>query len=888
MLYPVKLIDIELSEPLNSITQLEGYKGIQIMLRLYGRPVGNIKLPVANNSLDSKFLNELILNKHANAILQIGLQNTLAAQNGEFYIKDLLKAKPIPAQANLPLVTVAVCTRNRSEDLARCLEAICNLDYSNLDILIIDNAPGDNSTQMLIENKFPHLRYVREPRPGLNWARNRAIIEARGEIIAYTDDDVIVDKRWVSEMAILFTENPEVMSVTGLVVPYELETKSQALFEYYGGFGRGFQRKWFRVENRKVPWKLLGAGQFGTGANMAYRRCIFDEIGYFDPALDVGTVTNGGGDLEMFFRILKEGHTLVYEPAAFVRHRHRRSYPELRYQITNNSKGFFSYCIRSIRAYPNERDSFYRLWFWWIRKWILRRLIKSYVGESKVLRDLIIAEIQGFFKSFSLYSNAKKTSIKIRQKFEPELEAKPDYSSFNNKQDIVCEETITGIRMIDINKPVEKLTSVSQYKKIRLFIKWDKWLLGYTDIFNHYQPISKSRLIECIAQSHGFKLNNLFHISKSTSGNSISEAIKHLCSVIEKNKIVERISSTVTVSIVVATYDRPDDLRNCLRHLVKQNSSRKIEIIVVDNNPSSGLSVPVISEFPEVILVNETLKGLSYARNAGINASSGDIILTTDDDVTVPPDWVENTVAPFKRDEVMAVTGNVLPIELETDAQHHFEKYGGLGRGFNRFKANKKWFTSFKRKAVPTWKLGACANAAFRASVFEHPHIGLFNEALGAGTPTGCSEDSYLMYKILKANYEIIYEPTSYVWHKHRQTLKAFRKQIYNYSKGHIAHHLLTAIHDKDLRGLYRIFIDLPLTNLRRLKQSIIGRSDYPVSMIFLEIAGNFAGPLSLLRSWLKVKKQGRSASYKGYSKLTGESKNILKASEELIDNRTM
>ena len=210
----------------------------------------------------------------------------------------------------------------------------------------------------------------------------------------------------------------------------------------------------------------------------------------------------------------------------------------------------------------------------------------------------------------------------------------------------------------------------------------------------------------------------------------------------------------------------------------------------------------------------------------------------------------------------MAVTGNVLPIELETEAQHHFEKYGGLGRGFKRFEANKRWFQSFKRRAVPTWRLGACANAAFRATIFKHPEIGFFNETLGAGTPTGCSEDSYLLYKILKANYVIIYEPTSYVWHKHRQNMASFRRQIYNYSKGHVAHHLITLIRDKDLRGLFRIIIELPITNLKRIKKSFRGRSNYPISMIFLEVAGNFAGPWALLRSWLRVKKHGRSARY--------------------------
>ena len=108
----------------------------------------------------------------------------------------------------------------------------------------------------------------------------------------------MVDPGWIKALAALFAEHSEVMLVTGLVVPYELETEAQVLFEQYGGFGRGFERKWVRVDReRDGPFKYYATGQFGTGANMAYRRCVFEQIGDFDPALDVGTVTNGGGDL---------------------------------------------------------------------------------------------------------------------------------------------------------------------------------------------------------------------------------------------------------------------------------------------------------------------------------------------------------------------------------------------------------------------------------------------------------------------------------------------------------------------------------------------------------------------------------------------------------------
>src|SRR5205814_10222425 len=262
-------------------------------------------------------------------------------------------------------------------------------------------------------------------------------------------------------------------------------------------------------------------------------------------------------------------------------------------------------------------------------------------------------------------------------------------------------------------------------------------------------------------------------------------------------------------SIVVATYDRPEDLRTCLRCLVAQVSPRGVEIVVVDNNPASGLTPPVVAEFPGVRLVNEPRKGASYARNKGIITNSGDLVLITDDDVTVPPDWLEKLVAPFVRTEVMAVTGNVLPLELETLAQRLFEAYGGLGRGFEGCEVNRDWFGQFI-SAVPTWKLGGTANAAFRATIFSHPQIGLMDEALGPGMPSGVGEDTYLFYKILKAGYTIVYEPTAWVWHRHRRDRESLKDQIYSYSKGHVAYHLTTWLRDGDRRAFVRLAYSLP------------------------------------------------------------------------------
>ena len=318
-----------------------------------------------------------------------------------------------------------------------------------------------------------------------------------------------------------------------------------------------------------------------------------------------------------------------------------------------------------------------------------------------------------------------------------------------------------------------------------------------------------------------------------------------------------------TVSVVVATFDRPDFLRECLSSLVAQRTNRDVEIIVVDNHPASGLTPPVIAEFPQVKLFVETRQGLAYARNRGFLASRGEIVVATDDDVLAPPDWLENVIAPFAAPEVMVVTGNVLPWQLETKAQQLFETYGGLGRGPIKRTVDGAWFRQC-RSAVPTWSLGATANAAFRKTIFRHPEIGVMYEALGPGMPSGVGEDTYLFYKALKAGFTVVYEPNAVVWHKHRREMPELRRQIFAYSKGHVAYHLTTLFRDGDWRAAINLAILLPATHLSRALRRLLGQSKYPLSMILLEMTGNLIGPWALWKSLRRVAREGRSQSDRG------------------------
>jgi O-antigen biosynthesis protein len=190
-----------------------------------------------------------------------------------------------------------------------------------------------------------------------------------------------------------------------------------------------------------------------------------------------------------------------------------------------------------------------------------------------------------------------------------------------------------------------------------------------------------------------------------------------------------------------------------------------------------------------------------------------------DDDVVVPPEWLERLLAPLSRPEVCAVTGQVLPLEVKTDAQRLFEVFGGLGRGWERRQVD--WADQHRFVAVPSWELGATANAAFRTAIFQDPAIGGFHEALGGGTPTKGGEDTYFLYKVLQGGGTIVYEPTAWLWHEHRADFRTFARQLQGYRQGHIAHHLTALVEEGDWRSVIQLLLWLPLYDGWRIQARV-------------------------------------------------------------------
>ncbi|MFO7985002.1 MAG: glycosyltransferase [Desulfatiglandaceae bacterium] len=420
---PVKVMDVELSAPIKDIEGMHRYGSLQALIRLYGRPIGYVVVPVAQGRCLGTNIIEAVVKTLRPRLDREGFPRRFSYRaTPEGWRTDGIPNDPFKkSNGPFPLVSVAVCTRDRDSHLKACLDSLQNLSYPRLDIMVVDNAPRTNAAKRLVNGKFSNMRYLVEPRPGLDWARNRAIMESQGEILAFTDDDVVVDPGWIDALVKVFMEDPEVMAVTGLVVPYELETRAQILFEAYGGFGKGFESRRFRRFNPNGGrnWSHLKAGDLGTGANMAFRRSIFGRIGGFDPALDVGTVSCGGGDLEILFRVVQEGHTLVYEPNAVVRHVHRRGYKVLKNQIRNWGTAFVAYLMRSAIAYPEARYKIGRFTVRWFVGRHLIRVLKNPRGPKHVPLNLMWAELSGSLSGLFAYQKARQIARQIEADFGP-------------------------------------------------------------------------------------------------------------------------------------------------------------------------------------------------------------------------------------------------------------------------------------------------------------------------------------------------------------------------------------------------------------------------------------------------------------------------------------
>lgn len=364
-----------------------------VLLRLGPEVIGQAIVPVVNGEVPLASL-EAVVRSHAWRRWQLRFSDDRPA-------------------APAARASVVVCTRNRTTDLAKCLASLAPLADAGHEIIVVDSCPSDESTARLVAG-YANVRYIREPRPGLGIARNRGVLAAHGDFVAFTDDDAQADPSWLDSLLRNF-EDPAVALVTGLTMPSELETPAQIWFEITHGFNRGFEHAEFDY----FTLHPLAAGRVGAGVNMAVRRKVLEEVGLFDEALGPGTPARSGDDHEFFYRILACGRRVVYDPSALVWHRHRRDWRSLRAVLYSYGVGVFAWWTRALLVH--HEVSLLKVGPAYFFRHHIRHLMRSLLRSSgSPPLGLALAELWGALMGpYAYFKSRRTTAVRPRPVVEP-------------------------------------------------------------------------------------------------------------------------------------------------------------------------------------------------------------------------------------------------------------------------------------------------------------------------------------------------------------------------------------------------------------------------------------------------------------------------------------
>jgi glycosyltransferase involved in cell wall biosynthesis len=320
-----------------------------------------------------------------------------------------------------------------------------------------------------------------------------------------------------------------------------------------------------------------------------------------------------------------------------------------------------------------------------------------------------------------------------------------------------------------------------------------------------------------------------------------------------------RVPTGEPVSVVVCTRNRAATLRAALERL-RAVTYPTAEFIVVDNAPVDEQTRRVVAEFADgdarFRYVREDRPGLSRARNVGLFHAGGTYVAYTDDDVSVDPQWLHGLVRGFRRrPDTGCVTGLVCTASITTGAEAYFD---ARAASWSTRCEPRVFDLDEHRPAEALYPysagiFGTGANVAFDRALLCG--LGGFDEALGAGTPTGGGEDLDMFVRVLRAGRALVYEPSALVWHHHRADDESLRRQMFSYGTGLTAYLTKLLLHP-DTRGDVLRRVPVGVRRMARIRTTTVerlhGRIAPPRGALLREFAGFAAGPL-LYRRALRV-----------------------------------
>jgi O-antigen biosynthesis protein len=645
--------------------------------------------------------------------------------------------------------------------------------------------------------------------PGLSGARNTGVEAARGEVVAFLDDDAEADEDWLLHLSGHYADDA-VIGVGGQVTP-----------EWPAGAPKWMPREFYWVVGctyRGLPEKIAPVRN-PIGCNMSFRRDMLRRLGGFRE--EMGRRAHGAAGCEetelcIRARQAEPDATILYDPAPNVRHRISPSRVAWRYFFRRcfdegHSKALVVNSVGRVAGLSAERDFLFRI---------------LPTGVLHGLRDATIRlDGSGLARVFAIIAGVTCVSAAYFASRLVRLTAvgRPQRPKYPVK-----------ILEIDVSSPLPDVDM--------------RRAAGETPFRN----------VLCLVRRSGqaLKIAEFEVDGASLPAHRLAKLVGPLppAMAVDEAAPAQVDSPRPLLSVIVATHNRPKSLALTLDSLLIQDYPN-YEIIVVDNAPSSPVSAEFIAAryapTGRVTYVLESTPGLGRAHNKGVEVAKGAILAFTDDDTIADQKWVSSIEAAFRQDDsIGCVCGLILPLELETRAQYWTEKHGGFGKGLQRrtFDLNANRVPGRLFPYTPG-EFGSGANMAFAREALNR--VGGFDCALGAGTIARGGDDLAAFVAIINAGYRLAYDPAALIWHQHRREDSGIQSQAYGYGMGlgafltkQIVEHPAAILHF--LRAFPAAIRHIFGSNSPKNRRLAV---DYPRSLVWRERAGIVAGVGAYLQS---------------------------------------
>lgn len=298
------------------------------------------------------------------------------------------------------------------------------------------------------------------------------------------------------------------------------------------------------------------------------------------------------------------------------------------------------------------------------------------------------------------------------------------------------------------------------------------------------------------------------------------------------------------ISIIVATRNRAKSLEQFLKSLIKTSilGDPNIEVVIIDNNPDDDSTTELCRKYP-VVYVKEKRVGESIALNTGMKVSKGEYIINTDDDIVVKDkNWVKKLLQNFLDNPNLGyVSGNVCVYNSENNIANLWQKKGGLSKGtYSKLYKNEDLIKDYKLIPWPINKIAAGANNMISRKVFNK--VGPYATFLGGGSPIGHANSLEFVYRVIKAGYDVKYDSTAIIFHKHPTDETSLKNKLYIYGIGNSAYQLYIFAKHLDFRSLYWGLLGHHLYVIKNLLKSFFNKYPLPPSYVLKSLEGSLVG----------------------------------------------